>query len=391
MWWVYVIYWASVLFGGYLIYKSVRKFIVWHIDNFKGFRYQLKNMTREKYEHISDVGDRLCWHGELIEEHPVLAKIYTSKIKDNERQLLAAKEEFIRIYNAEQKEKIKLEKERQIKFEKINKLVKYFLKQDSDETIPEWALKFDEYLIERAKERFRKKEEEKEEKENQWREVVKFVSKHKAYPSDFSSMDNIEKSMYVKAIKLLKQGNLEEIEDDDEEDEPDEDEDELEENKNLRSKKFYHADDLKPEERDMLISRYGYKHKPFIYRDGSSGNNLIIKNDKKNESDYHFCMKHLFAELDSDSAKIEYAIGDFRTDVAFIMPDKRIAVEIETGSNKELQIKNKVAWLNKHFDYWIFICPRDKKKVYKQYIDNKKSFCLTLGQADRKVEDLLLG
>ncbi|MDD3176068.1 MAG: hypothetical protein PHU51_06335, partial [Candidatus Nanoarchaeia archaeon] len=55
---------------------------------------------------------------------------------------------------------------------------------------------------------------------------------------------------------------------------------------------------------------------------------------------------------------------------------KRIALEIETGSNKELFVEEKIKYLNKNYDKWIILTSRKNKKKYNKYVDNKKSFCL---------------
>ena len=100
-------------------------------------------------------------------------------------------------------------------------------------------------------------------------------------------------------------------------------------------------------------------------------------------------MKYLFSEIDKENSEVEYCINELRADVAFVYPKGKVAVEIETGNNKELQISKKVNWLNKNFDYWVFICSRKNLGKYRKYVDNKKSFCLTLKDADTKVQQLI--
>ncbi|MCF7872395.1 hypothetical protein K9L97_05160 [Candidatus Woesearchaeota archaeon] len=77
-----------------------------------------------------------------------------------------------------------------------------------------------------------------------------------------------------------------------------------------------------------------------------------------------------------------------RPDVAFIYKNKKIAVEIETGTNNKTQIQNKVEWLNKHFDYWIITAPKKEHKNYKNYVDKKKSFCLGSKKTEQKILEL---
>ena len=129
--------------------------------------------------------------------------------------------------------------------------------------------------------------------------------------------------------------------------------------------------------------------KPFIHIEtGKRGNNLIIKSDPTKESDYHFCIKHLLANVHKKNAYIEYPIEQLRTDIMININGNLYAFEIETGNNKALQIERKIIWLNKHFKQWYIICSRDNKKKYKKYVDKKKSHILTATQAYNKILEI---
>lgn len=65
-----------------------------------------------------------------------------------------------------------------------------------------------------------------------------------------------------------------------------------------------------------------------------------------------------------------------------------IAIEIETGKNNAEQIKEKVTWLNQHFDYWLFVCKRAQLGKYDEYVDYEKSFCCTVKPAKEKLVQL---
>jgi hypothetical protein len=88
-------------------------------------------------------------------------------------------------------------------------------------------------------------------------------------------------------------------------------------------------------------------------------------------------------------SEIEYQIKDQRTDVMSNVKDLKIGVEIETGSNKDIQIQRKVDWLNEHFDIWIIICPRKEKPRYKKFVDNKKSVCKTLKEGVEFIQSII--
>ena len=311
----------------------------------------------------------------LIRENHKLSKKHEKLKSFIKRELNIRKKALLKEENKKKRE-LELEEQKELGEKRlVKKLAGYFKKKDSDEAIPKWAIRCDSGIIDEAVELYNKIKRRAEEKNNKWQKVAKFVIEHKAFPLGFNELENAEQGMYKKALRLLKKGRLQQ---------------ELsQEEVPSDKKKFYHADELKPEEREELISRYGYRHKPFLFRNGAPGNNLIIRNDPGKESDYHFCLKHLFAEIDKDNAEIEFAIGDLRADVGFVYSGKKIAVEIETGNNKQIQIVNKVGWLNKNFNNWIFICSRKNKKVYMKHVDNKKSFCLTLKDADKKVQQLI--
>ena len=337
-------------------------------DNFKE-----KLSKASKIEELNELNKN-----KLAKKYPKEINKIKREIKDKERKLREKEEEKQRELEEQElyEEELRIKENRQIK-----KLIKYFNKKQSNEAIPEFALTYFPDVIEKAQNKYEKLREKEKSKEEKWKTAVSFVLKHKAYPSNFYSLNENEKLMYKKAIKLLKENKLKE-ENIDYDNAPEED-------KELLEKRFYHAEELKPEIRDKLIKKYGYESYSGLFRDGKSGNNVIIKNYGKRESNYHFHMKHVFAEIDKQNSKVEYSIDGLRADVAFIYSKKKIAVEIETKSNKQLQISNKVKWLNKYFDYWVFVCSRENKKYYSRYVDNKKSFCLTLKDADRKVVEMI--
>ncbi|MDD3175722.1 MAG: hypothetical protein PHU51_04555, partial [Candidatus Nanoarchaeia archaeon] len=136
----------------------------------------------------------------------------------------------------------------------------------------------------------------------------------------------------------------------------------VEEIDEYEGKKFYFAKDLTPKEREELIELYGFKNYPFVNFDGNFGNQLFIKNTNSHESDYHFAMKHMFGSLDFGNPMMEYSYKSMVVDVMFTLGKKRIALEIETGSNKELFVEEKIKYLNKNYDKWIILTSRKNKK-----------------------------
>ncbi len=335
---------------------------------------KLQNRQLDNMEQIDKTETEL---DKFLTNKRKLTKKYLSLICSIRQNL---KEKKIRIL-AKEKQIEKEERIAQLKEERkqneFELVLEYFKKKDSANSLPDWALNIDYEIVKKAVEEFEKLKHEQIKQEEIWEKVKTFIAEHKAYPLDFSRLDYEEQKMYKKAIRLLKRGKLEinkEIKVD-------------EKDKHLIEKNFFHTEELTPEQRERFITQYGYRHHPFIFIDGRSGNNLIIRNDQRKESDYHFCMKHLFAEL-GDSI-IEYSKEGMRADVVYTSNNQKIAIEIETGTNKEIDINKKVKWLNKNFDKWIFVVSRKNRKIYSKYADNKKSYCLTLKQAQEKIKELL--
>lgn len=69
-------------------------------------------------------------------------------------------------------------------------------------------------------------------------------------------------------------------------------------------------------------------------------------------------MKHLFAH--EFNGKVEQLVDDVRIDVVM----GKIALEIEAGTNKGLQVQKKIEVLEKNFKEWYIICPEKIKRKY---------------------------
>jgi len=326
----------------------------------------------EKIKALKQKNNRLAQKNQKqIRQAIKKAKIKIQSIKDKEKQR-----------NEQEGLKQWQERERQ---EQIKELVEHFDKRKTSESLEGWAKDLEPSVIKEAKKQYKAIIEERQRQEEMQKKAESFVLEHKAYPTNYSEMEWQEQEKYDQAMKKLKKGKLQPTP----ENKPTLETEKLEpKNNDLFKENLYHASSLTEEQKEILL-RNGYRRKPFITLSGASGNNLIIKHDQTNESDYHFCMKHLFREIDFPNSKIEHGNGEFRADVAFIYPEGKIAVEIETGANKEKQVQMKVKWLNNNFDYWVFVCSRDNKKIYKEYVDNEKSFCLTLLEASQKVDELI--
>ena len=360
--------------------------------------YRHKKQKKEEFEKITTKFHDIVKHSpstleecskklQKLEEYKEIFPIEVNKAKSNvDIRIKEIKEKIQRdkkekIYWAEQRRKEILEEKQLEKIyeEQVSRLLNHFIEKGSNESIPEWALEFDKDVIEDARKEYRIFKQEEKNKKTQWNEISKFVLSTDGFPHDFQDKDKDEQELYLQAMELKKQGKLKLQEEDVY----------GEVNKELLEKKFYFYNELSIKDRDLLTTKCGYRHKSFIFLDGRSGNKVLIKNDNPSESDNHFCKKYLIASIDNSMSKIEYEINNQRADVMFSVIGLKIAVEIETGTNKDIQIQRKVDWLNKYFDYWIIICPRKEKTKYKKFVDGKKSYCHTLKEGVEFIQSIL--
>jgi len=154
------------------------------------------------------------------------------------------------------------------------------------------------------------------------------------------------------------------------------------------SKHFYRAKDLDEELKRKAVAQ-GFEHTRGIELDGRiCGGGFYIRRHK-NESAYHFCMKHLFQEL-HQKMMVEYEIAGRRADVALITESLRLAIEIESGTNNADQLTAKAQWAEEHFDHCVLVCSRENLAKYKELLkDYSKMACLTTKEAKEKVIQLL--
>jgi hypothetical protein len=147
---------------------------------------------------------------------------------------------------------------------------------------------------------------------------------------------------------------------------------------NHLEKSFYRAPELTMEEK-LRAQNQGFEYVRLNELDGHVTGGFYIKRPK-NETAYHFSMKHLFAEL-HDKLQLEYHVAGKYVDLAFITGNFSLGIEIETGLNKLEDVSCKIPWLNEHFTQWVFVVRKDFLPRYSQFVDNKKSFCFTPKQA----------
>jgi hypothetical protein len=379
--WTLVIYRVIFFFSGVIILIGIIMTIVLiyrhkkrkkeEFENFLSKLHKLNQINEWNYKIINDAKEKIRY---LKKDYPKFFEKYAQDFKKLDSRIIFE----IKTIENENNAKKELRKQN---IEKSEKILEYFIKKDSCKIIPKWAINEEYYVINWAIKDFEdiKQKEANIRHEEYFRERDKeyaeeFILEHKGLPSDFHNFHKEKQKAYLDALERFEKGELKI---------------KTEKEGFYKDEPFYLAKDLTAKERDDLIKLWGYKHMPFIDFDGKFGNQLFIKNLNTHESDYHFAMKHLFGNLNFGSPCMEYSFKGGVVDVFFLFHKKRVALEIETGTNKELFIEEKIKYLNKNYDKWIILTSRKNKKKYRKFIDNKKSFCLGVKEAHDFLQSLL--
>ncbi len=152
-------------------------------------------------------------------------------------------------------------------------------------------------------------------------------------------------------------------------------------------KNFYRTQELNQQEK-RIAKAQGFEYVRVNDLDGHQRGGYYIKKENPQETVTHFVQKHLFTEL-HDNIYVEQVFGDRRVDVVFMLEGFKLGIEIETGANREDYLADKIKWLDKHFDSWIFVCPSKLVEKYMKYVDNKKSYCATPKEAKKLVLEFI--
>ena len=356
--------------------KSKRK------KEFLLFQTKLNNLRKENCSTISKINKIVIKLNELVESNIKFSDKFEDLIKQIRIKLKKSKQKII---NQEKEKQIELENRLDKATNdllKISILYDYFLEKDSAESIPKYAKNYTIQIIEKAQKQFGNhhyaielEKEKLEEAEENEKRIINHILEIKGLPADYSKLPEKDQATYDKNLELFEKGELKPKIELSQEDEK------------LLEQDFFQANELTDEQKEILTKNFQYQYQPFFHLNGTLGNNLIIKNTSKTESNYHFCMKHLISKIDPENSIIEYTIKDMRADVVFTYNKKRIAVEVEKGTNNKKSIKKKIELLNKYFDYWIITCPKAELKNYNKYADKQKSFCLKSKQTQEKIQE----
>ncbi|MDP2750931.1 MAG: ATP-binding protein [Nanoarchaeota archaeon] len=129
------------------------------------------------------------------------------------------------------------------------------------------------------------------------------------------------------------------------------------------SKGYYKASDLSNEDKEFLLSK-GYKLNKHIPLNHNRVEKFYTR-PRKNESEEHFFMVMQVQEYLSQYTKAK-VFQTVKPDVVFNAGNKKIAVEIETGSQRrqKKKLKEKKKYLDKNYDNWFFLVTNAQYAYY---------------------------
>lgn len=316
----------------------------------------------------------------------------------------------------------KAEAERQRKEEKRKKKEEQEFKEDvwymfdifritqKPETIPESCLDINPKAVAEARRLFieaRKEDDrmdrEYEERKKKLKEAQEYVYKNQGVPSNYHKMDQETQKSYNQALKQYKEGTLKEIvrnnqslkrheerlsllSDEEYENLTGDAEEGKQRASELLENKFYYADELTPQETSFLIKFYDYKKGKISLGDGFKS---VIFHKEGRETDKHYLLKQVIARVHPES-KVEYSDkwGN-EIDILFTKGREKIAVEVETGTNKTNHTIEKISKLRKRYSKVIVVTNRKHLPKYKVHKDNTTVFVETPKNAIQKVQELI--
>ncbi len=341
---------------------------------FKQLNKELKGNSQEIEEQYDKIKDNLKYI------NPNIRKQHEKEInqfyKNTKKLIKEAKkwEEQIRQERYEQEQARQRRKQREINkfWKKVEELFQYKKKVNSTKALP-LNKKYSKDVIDQATTQMKRYKQDQEFVNDTKQEAIEY---YKSHPLDSQpELNNEQEEIYSQVRKDIKKGKIQLKE-----------EVKIEYQGKKLEKDFYRSVDL-DEQTKLKARAQGFVHVDGSKLDGKiQGGGYYIRKENPRESKKHFYLKHLFAEL-HENMQLEYKKDGRRVDVALNIEGFKIGIEIETGANRTKQLAEKVIWLNKHFDQWIFVCPRKLHPKYNKFVDHKKSFCF----GPKKARDFILG
>ena len=133
------------------------------------------------------------------------------------------------------------------------------------------------------------------------------------------------------------------------------------------AKGFYRRNDLTEEQVQELLQN-GYKISSHIGLYGGRQEDYVLKS-RSNESDTHFFVVKAIEEYIKKYADDVKLYEKSNADIVFTSGKNTVAIEVETGRNKKVDITNKVHLLKQRYGTdWFFVVTRwQNKEKYSQY------------------------
>ncbi|MFC1741607.1 hypothetical protein ACFL3V_03675 [Nanoarchaeota archaeon] len=273
----------------------------------------------------------------------------------------------------EQKKQAEEEKKR-IFFENVDKLFDFKKKKKSVAAMP-LKHNFSSDVIYEAENQMRRYVEEQDDRKEARQRAIEYYEKH-SLDSEPNHWNDIQREEFAKVRGEIANGTLSVKK-----------KEEVEYKGKKFDKVFYRVKELDEEQR-IRAAAQGFQYVRLNELDGHVSGGFYIKKENPRESAFHFCMKHLFKELHGNM-NIEYRIEDRRADLALLLPDYKIGIEIESGANRLSYLDEKIPILNKHFDHWLLVCRKKDLTKYKKLVDHKKSLCMTPKMAKEYIIDFI--
>lgn len=230
----------------------------------------------------------------------------------------------------------------------VVQLFNYYVEKKGVHFTPTFAIDYPDHIVSMAKQEYKTFDSDGKLKE----QVITHILKNNSLPGNFHSLSSDEQELYREYIIWEKFDLHKEL-------------------GHPIGERFFIASEVEPLERERLLG-LGFRNVPFNNpKTGKLGLNFLVWNDTCKESDYHFCLKHWFAK--EFGGEIEKLVDDVRVDVVI----NDIALEIETGTNKEIQVQKKIKVLEENFSEWYIICSRGDKKKYSRFVSKDRILTMT--------------
>ena len=164
--------------------------------------------------------------------------------------------------------------------------------------------------------------------------------------------------------------------------------------KQLLKRKLYWFEELERVELEALM-KSGYvtsnsRNKALAVRNERGRFDYVICLLPQNESMQHMRDKEFIASLNRNISEVEWLVpkSQNRIDVVFNFNGKKIGIEVQNSTLEYARLQEKIDLLDKHFDRWFLIVPKQFVKKY-DYFSNSKGKVLSKNDAVKEITEIL--